>query len=40
MNRFEKQFAELEIFLKWIEDFTASLAWMVSEMKKIPTRSS
>ncbi|NDK09842.1 hypothetical protein GW846_03625 [Candidatus Gracilibacteria bacterium] len=40
MNRFEKQFAELEIFLKGIEDFTASLAGMVSEMKKIPTRSS
>ncbi len=40
MKKFEKQFSELELFLSSFQDFCNSLAWIVWEMKKIPTRSS
>lgn len=40
MKKFGTQFTELEKFVAAIEDFCKWLKWVVTEMKKIPTRSS
>ncbi len=39
-SEFYTQFVELERFVKSIEDFSYSLAWIVKAMRKIPTRKS
>lgn len=40
MKEFWNQFAELERFVAWLEDFCNSIGLMLGDMKKIPTRSS
>ena len=39
-NNFVEQFSELEKFVSSIEDFSKSVATLIDQMKKIPTRSS
>ena len=37
---FTKQFTELEKFVAAMKDFTQAIGWVVSELNKVPTRSS